>query len=201
MELRHLQEFISIINHGSLSDAARALRLPQPTLTRDIKLLESAVGGALFVRTRYGMRLTQLGTALEPRARTIVGEVDRSYREMTEMKAGQVGRVVIGTALGFSQAVLPQALAQFRLRYPRIQVTVLEGLFPDILPGLKSGDIDYAFFSSSALRDEDLRGEVLLPDEPVMVVTRSQNPIASKRRLSLKDIRNEPWAVATKPES
>lgn len=201
MELRQLKEFLAVLDYRSLSEAARQLSLAQSNLTKSIQALERSVGGVLFLRTKLGMKPTALGEALEARARVIVGEVGRAQRELDDLQNGQSGKVVIGSGLTFAQAILPPVLARFHESHPGIQVTVIEGLFPDVLPGLKTGDIDYGFFAASAMSDSDVTGDSLLRDQPVVIVTRAANPIAAKRRVALEDIWDAPWILPAKPAS
>lgn len=201
VELRQLRHFLAVIDGGSLGDAARRLHVSQPSLTKSIQSLERAVGGALFERSIQGMKPTALGRGLETRARVIAGEVSRAKREIGELLNAQRGKVVIGSGPSFAHGVLPRALARFYTTHPGIQVTVIDGLTRDVLPLVKTGEIDYAFFSPpDSLVEDELEHEVLLPDQKVSVVTTAQNPLATRRRVSAKEIWAQPWTLPTPPD-
>lgn len=201
LELRQLRHFLAVVDGGSLGDAARQLQVTQPSLTKSIRALERAVGGALFERSVQGMKPTALGRGLEARARVIAGEMRRAEREMKEFLGAQRGNVVIGTGPSFAHAILPIALARLYRTHPAIEVTVIDGLLRDILPLVRTGEIDYAFYvAPDGLARDDLVHEVLLPGEGISVVTTAGNPIADKRQVSMEEIWGEPWTLPIPPD-
>lgn len=201
MELRQLRHFLAVIDGGSLGDAARRLHISQPSLTKSIQSLEKAIGGALFERSIQGMKPTALGRGLETRARVIAGEVGRAKREIGELLSAQRGKVVVGSGPSFAYGVLPRALARFHASHPGIQVTVVEGFTRDLLPLVKTGEIDYAFFSPpDGLAEDELTSEVLLPGQGVSVVTAPNNPLAAKRHVSAKEILSQLWTLPAHPD-
>jgi LysR family transcriptional regulator of abg operon len=201
LELRQLRHFLAVVDGGSLGDAARHLRVSQPSLTKSIQALERSVGGALFERSVQGMRPTALGRGLEARARVIAGEVGRAEREINELLDGQRGKVAIGTGPSFAHAILPLALARFHRKHPGIEVKVIDGLLRDALPLVKTGEIDYAFYGMpKSLADDDLAQEVLMSGQEISIVTAASNPIAAKPRLSPRELWCQPWALPTPPD-
>ncbi len=200
MEPRQLREFLAILECGSLSDAARRLGILQPNLTKSLQSLERTIGGALFIRTKLGMKATALGLSLEPRARVILREIDRADQEIAEIVNGTQGRVVVGTGPSFANAILPRAIARFRARHPRIETVVIDGLYPQLVPKVKNGELDFACCNGTALADGELAGESLLANEPTVIVTRAQNPLTRKRNITIQQISTEPWLLPVKLE-
>jgi DNA-binding transcriptional LysR family regulator len=201
LELRQLRHFLAVVEGGSLGDAARQLQVSQPSLTKSIQALERSVGGALFERSVQGMRPTALGRCLEIRARVIAGEVGRAEREIHELLGAQRGKVVIGTGPSFAHAILPIALARFYKTHPAIEVTVIDGLLGNVLPLVKTGAIDYAFYvAPDHLAEDDLVHEVLLPRQRISVVTSAGNPLAAKHQVSAKEIWSQPWTLPIPPD-
>ena len=195
LELRHLRDFLAVIESGSLGDAARRLGTSQPTLTRSMKQLEQAVGGAVFDRTPHGMRPTALGRALERRARIVVGEVGSAQRELDDLVSARRGRVVIGTGPMFALSILPRAVARFQAKFPNVDVTVVQAQMRHTLEGLKTGEIDCIFHSVPAHLEAGLAHRVLQRGARPLVVTRKDNPLASKRRITLKELAAQPWMM------
>jgi DNA-binding transcriptional LysR family regulator len=200
LELRHLRDFVAVIEGGSLGDAARRLKTSQPTLTRSIKLLEKAIGGAVFDRTPYGMRPTALGRALERRARRIIGEVGSAQRELDDLVAARRGKVVVGCGPLFATSILPRAIARFQARYPNVDVTVIQTQMRQTLEGLRTGEIDCTFHSAPDNLDPSFAHRVLLRGARPVIVTRSDNPLAAKRRVSLKELASQPWMMPRRPD-
>jgi LysR family transcriptional regulator of abg operon len=201
LELRQLRHFLAVVDGGSLGDAARQLRVSQPSLTKSIQALERSVGGALFERSVQGMKPTALGRGLEVRARVIAGEVGRAEREIHELLGAQRGKVIIGTGPSFAHAILPIALARFYKTHPAIEVTVIDGLLGNVLPLVKTGEIDYAFYLAPDDLDEDaLIHEVLIPGQRISVVTAASHPLAARRHVSVKELWAQPWTLPIPPD-
>lgn len=201
LEIRYLRDFLVVIESGSLGDAARRLKMSQPTLTRSVKLLEQSVGGAVFDRTPRGMRPTALGRALERRARIILGEIGRAQRELDDLIEARRGKVVVGAGPVFGSVILPRAVARFQAKYPRVNVTVIQGQMRETLPGVKTGEIDCAFHSAPAgLSEEDLAHRVLLRGQKPLIVARADHPLARKKRVSLAEVAVQPWLLPRAPD-
>ncbi|HWE75850.1 MAG TPA: LysR family transcriptional regulator [Stellaceae bacterium] len=200
LELRHLRDFIAVIESGSLGDAARRLKTSQPTLTRNMKLLEKAIGGAVFDRTPHGMRPTALGRALERRARLIIGEVGSAQRELDDLVAARRGRVVIGSGPLFATSILPRAIARFQARYPNVDVMIIQSQMRLTLEAMRTGEIDCTFHSAPENLDPSFTHRVLLRGARPVIVTRSDNPLAAKRRVSLKELGAQPWMMPRQPD-
>ena len=195
LELRHLRDFLAVIESGSLGDAARRLHTSQPTLTRSMKLLEQAVGGAVFDRMPHGMRPTALGRALERRARIIMGEIGSAQRELDDLVSARRGKVVIGSGPMFALSILPRAIARFQAKFPNVDVTIVQAQLRQTLDGVKNGEIDCTFHTVPANLEPNLTHRVLLRGARPVVVTREDNPLVGKRRLSLKELAAQPWMM------
>ncbi|MCH2165439.1 MAG: LysR family transcriptional regulator [Marinovum sp.] len=117
--------FLAVADEGSLSGAARALGMTQPTLGRQIKQLEEAVGFALFDRQPRGLRLTEQGKALVPAAQ----EMRRAAKALELAVAGygdqMAGTVRITASVFTAHYLLPKAIAKLRLDHPEIQLEIV----------------------------------------------------------------------------
>jgi DNA-binding transcriptional LysR family regulator len=200
LELRHLRDFLAVIESGSLGDAARRLHTSQPTLTRSMKLLEQAVGGAVFDRTPHGMRPTALGRALERRARIIMGEIGSAQRELDDFVSARRGKVVVGTGPMFALSILPAALARFQAKFPNVDVTIVQAQMRHTLEGIKTGEIDCTFHSVPANLEPALAHRVLLRGARPVIVARSDHPLAGRRRIPLKEMAAQPWMMPRRPD-
>lgn len=130
----HWRSFIAVAEEGSLSGAARALRLTQPTVGRHIDLLEEAVGAALFLRAPQGMALTDLGRDLLPEARSMAAAAAALERTASApLDAGRgVVRVTASEVVGAE--VLPAVLAPLLAAHPGLEVElVLSNRSEDLL--------------------------------------------------------------------
>lgn len=144
MDLRQLGYFVNVADAGSFSRAAVALTLAQPTLSRQIGLLEAELGQRLLVRTGRGVVLTEAGEVLLGHARAMLDSARRAREELRELHASPAGRVTVGlpprVAIGLSAALVER----FRARFPRAVITVTEGLSANLREWLIAGRLDLA---------------------------------------------------------
>ena len=168
MELRHLKSLVAIADSGSFSRAAAALNLAQPSLSRQIALLEAEVGQRLLVRTGRGVAPTAAGEAFLVHARSLLEASRRALDELSDLDANPSDRVIVGmpprVALGLS-VPLVQA---FRARFPRAVVTVLEGLSLALRESLIAGRLDLALLFDP-LPCAQLKYEPLMRERLVLV--------------------------------
>jgi DNA-binding transcriptional LysR family regulator len=123
-----LKLFLAVHEQGSLSGAARVLKLGQPTLSRRIAELEEAVGEALFERQSQGSVLTTAGQKLLPAAQRMAewaNEAELSIKKQTFLPEGKV-RIAAPPGIAY-ELVVPLA-AKIRRQYPQIQIEVLSGV-------------------------------------------------------------------------
>jgi LysR family nitrogen assimilation transcriptional regulator len=150
MDLRQLEYFVNVADAGSFSRAAVVLNLAQPSLSRQIALLETELGQRLLVRTGRGTVTTEAGDALLVHARAMLESARRARDELREMHASPAGRVVVGlpprVALGLSAPLVQR----FREQFPRAVITVLEGLSVSLRESLIAGRLDLALLFDPA---------------------------------------------------
>lgn len=193
MKLDQLQNLVAIVEHGSLRAASRRLDIPQPALTRSIRSLEKELGSALFLRETTGMVLTAVGRRFHVRASAIINEAKRARDEIAQTGGDDSGTVVVALSIMPHVGMLPHALKAFRMRYPKVQLQLIEGLFPDVESTLREGSID--FYLGAAPREAPASGlavDVLFQNRRA-VVCRKGHPLAGSR--SLKALANAEWAI------
>ena len=166
MELRQLESLVAIADGGSFSRAAITLNLAQPSLSRQMALLETELGQRLLVRTGRGVELTAAGEVFIVHAREMLETARRGRDAMHDLGEEPGGRVTVGmpprVALGLSVPLV----RSFRKRFPRAVITVLEGLSLALRESLVAGRLDLALMfdpqPSPQLAYETLMREQLL---------------------------------------
>lgn len=128
MELRQLETFVAIAAHGSLSRAALALNLAQPSLSRQISVLEEELGQRLLVRTGRGVAQTPAGEVLLVHARSMLETAHRARDALKDLSTNPRGRVTIGLPPRVATGLAVPLIREFRQRFPRAVITLLEGL-------------------------------------------------------------------------
>lgn len=197
MELRQLQYFVTVVDAGSFSRGAVMLDLAQPSLSRQIALLEADLGQRLLVRTGRGVTTTDAGEALLVHARAMLEIARRARDELGEMEESPGGRIVVGmpprVALGLSTALVQR----FRQRFPRAVITVLEGLSVALRESLIAGRLDLALLFDPAPSPQ-LSFQPLMREKLLLVA-----PPKSKlpARVGLPALANYPMVLPSAPNA
>ena len=168
MDLRQLKTFICVAESGSLSRASDRLRIAQPALSRQIKLLEHKVGTELFNRHVRGMDLTEAGKILLNRISGPIHQLEQSVLEVKSLDTDIHGEVKLG--------VLPTIMDEFSIRileyvkekYPGISLYLKEAYSVNLIEWLQSGEIDVSFLYGPA-SVYHLQAHDLLNDEIVLM--------------------------------
>ena len=96
MDIRQLRTFVHVAELGSFSKAADRLHIAQPALSRQIRLLESELKAALFIRHGRGVRLTDAGTLFLDRASGILRQIEQARADVAAEAGDVSGEVSIG---------------------------------------------------------------------------------------------------------
>lgn len=139
---RQLQYFVAVADHAAFGAAAQALAVSQPSLSKQLAILEDELGARLFERTSRRVTLTPVGRLLLGRARIILQEV----RELRAMAKGAVGlfadRLSIGVLPSIGAYFMPIANRRLHALYPDLRLVVQEGATVQLLDLLRAGKVD-----------------------------------------------------------
>ncbi|RBP97678.1 LysR family transcriptional regulator [Bifidobacterium aemilianum] len=143
MNLRVLRYFLAIVEEGSISGAAQYLNIAQPSLSRQIKELETSLGHKLFERGSRSITLTPAGVLLRDRAREIVLLADRTEAELSGMEQTIGGTVYIGAGESDGVRLLARAAKAMIERYPKANVQLFSGNGEAVTYQLEAGLLDF----------------------------------------------------------
>lgn len=118
------RSFLAVLGEGSLSGAARKLGLTQPTVGRHIQAIESALGGALFVRSQRGLSATPMAQSLKPYAEAIQSSAQALLRAASSQGAQATGAVRISASDVIAAEVLPFILGPLNARHPGLSFEI-----------------------------------------------------------------------------
>lgn len=136
-----IRSFLAVAEAGSLSGAARATGISQPTLGRHIQAIETTLQIALFARTAQGQALTEAGQALLPAARAMQTAAAELALAAKARATGIEGTVRLAASRVVSHAILPPILARLRDEEPGIQIDLVPS---DTSENLLFGEADIA---------------------------------------------------------
>ena len=159
---------MEIHRRGSVSQAAEALFVTQPTLTARLKGLERELEAVLFIRSGRGMRLSEAGRAYLPYAERTLDAARAGRRLLAELARGESGHLALGAAPAVGTYVLPRILTQFRRTHPKVALAVRTGHSEEVLELVLREQVEIGL--GRALRHPDVQAIPLYEDELVLVV-------------------------------
>jgi LysR family hydrogen peroxide-inducible transcriptional activator len=165
----------------------------QPSLSQQVRKLEDELGTKLFDRLGRTVRLTQMGEALLVRAEAIVREMRDAKLELQQMAGVEEGKLVIGAIPTIAPYFLPQTLATFARRFPRVQISVIEELTSDLINLVHQGIVDVALLALPVPATHCLCEE-LFRERLYLVVPRNHR-LASLSCVRLSQIESDPFLL------
>ena len=191
MELHQLRYFCAVADAGSFSRAAEKCHVSQPSLSQQILKLESELGGRLFDRLGRSVRLTDLGEAFLPRARSVLHELSSAKDELTERLQSEAGPVVIGAIPTIAPYWLASRLATFSRKFPKVHLTIAEEITPVLLERLRAGSVDLAVLALP-IRGHEFDSCSLFTDRLYAALPKTHK-LARRPTLQLADLRRDPF--------
>jgi LysR family transcriptional regulator, hca operon transcriptional activator len=195
MELRHLRYFVAVAEAGSLTVAARKLHTSQPSLSRQIRDLESEIGVQLLGRGARGVELTAGGRAFLDHARAVLSQAEAAAEAARRVAHPAKPYFAMGFLTGHELTWMPEALQILHKELPNIDVMISSQYSPLLADGLSKGKIDAAF-----LRRERGMPELafrLLVKEPLMVILPIDHRLAARKAISPKDLVGETFVTVS----
>ena len=169
MELRHLDVLLAIAEEGSFTAAADALATVQSNVSEQVRQLEAELGAQLLVRSRRGAVPTECGQVVLDRARRIRREVEALRGDLGMIQGLESGDASFGIVGTSSRWVVPQVVADLRVRAPGIRLRVNEGASERLVGEVLSGELAQAVVTAP-IPDRRITSELLLEEALVGVV-------------------------------
>ncbi len=191
VQLRHLVEMAI---RGSFSQSATALHLTQPALSRSIKALEDELGQPLFDRVGRKSELTAFGVHIVQRARVLLDEANELRQTSAQLKKGEIGEFRIGMGSGPGAMLMTPLLMLMATEHPKARVEIARGSTNLLVQALRERTLDALILDIRSLQPAgDLKVEALHEMQGAFMC-RPGHPLASKRNVSLADLRHFPIA-------
>ena len=198
LRLKQLEDFLAVVECGSVRGAARVLGVSQPAITRSVRRLETDLGSQLLQRTPQGITLTHPGRVFYTRVRAAHAELQKARDELTHSAATE-GAVSFGVGPTVGSLVVPQAVARFRTQYPQVRLRLIEGFPQHVAPLVRDGTLDFAVGPRPQRKgDAKLTLKPLFTHE-LEVVGRKDHGL--RRARSLKELASAEWASLVPPRS
>ena len=189
MELRLLSALVAVADESSVSAAAARLRIAQPSLSRQLRLLERRLGLPLFERSGRRLQVTAAAAPVVDAARVALASADDVIRAARRAADGRTGRLAVAVQPGCSPLLFMNALAAFRRGHPMVETSMVELTDDEQQRGLREGRLDLAL-TRIAPPAGDLPHHVLA-SEPLSLVVPSHHRLAVAAHACLADLTGE----------
>lgn len=199
MELRVLRYFLAIAEEGSVSRAAAALHLTQPTLSRQIMELEEELGTKLLRRSSRRTTLTESGIYFRRRAEEIIAMADATQAEFQGQSALITGDISIGGGETPAFALLAEAAHRTRAAHPGISFRIHSGNGNDITERLERGLLDFALFIAPF--DHSRYHTITLPVQDTWgVLMPTDSPLAAHTHITPAQLRDKSLLISSQSQ-
>jgi len=174
MDTRFLDSFVTVVDSGSIAEAARRLKLTPAAVAQRIRALEGDIGADLVVRSGRTVQPTEAGAAILARARKFLAEV-RDFKSIAnaDRLSGELRVGAFQTAL---TGLLPDVLTLMAEKYPQIVVHISPGTSVDLYPKVLAGDLDAAIIARPPFAIPKVCDWRPLREEPLIVLMPASKP-------------------------
>lgn len=190
-----IRSHIAISELGSAAEAARRLEISQPAVHRAARDLESTLAVALYRRRVHSVSANAAGLEFARRLVVALNEIEQADMDLVAARGVAGGRIAVGVLPLLPQRLLAKTISHLREHYPDVAVTIREGAHARLLEDLHFGRLDILL---GALREPRLESGVIeseLFTDPYVVVVRRGHPLATRRKLSARDLTEFGWVI------
>ena len=194
LKLRDLHILSTVVQWGSMAQAAKHLAMTQPAVSEAIANLEGALHVRLLDRSARGIEPTLYAQALLKRSNVVFDELRQGIRDIEFLTDPTAGEVRVSSAETVTSGLLPEAIDSLSRRHPQIVVRVVQSNTETLeYRELRERKIDLVLaVISKSLVEDDIEIEILF-DESNCVVAGACSPWARRRKVTLAELVNEPW--------
>jgi len=193
VNIANLTAFVTVVDTGSFSHAAKELGLSQPAVTTQVRSLEDEIGEVLLNRQHRKIELTEAGELLLPYARTILDQIQQAQSSLQEQASEVGGCLTIAASSIPGCYIAPRIMGAFVRQYPEVEVNL------DISDSTRATEAVEAGSAHLALTGARIKGAQvdyeIFGEDRMIIVASPQNPLAGRERIELMDLSDERWIM------
>ena len=197
MELRHLRYFVAVSEALHFGQAAATLGIAQPSLSHQIRQLETELQTTLLRRTKRRVELTEAGRLFLEQARDILARADRAAVIARRSSQGETGRLRVGVGCCMNQLEVGKVVSLFNQRHPSIRVELSTMAVPAQFDALQHARLDIGLVRPP-IPEAALTGEILT-NEPLMMALRNDHRCHGRRSVALSAFADAPFVLPARP--
>jgi LysR family transcriptional regulator, transcription activator of glutamate synthase operon len=194
MEMHQLAYFESVSRHLHFTRAADELNVAQPSVSQQIRKLETELGAPLFHRMKRRVALTEAGETFLPHARAVLQRLEEARLEVQELTGLRKGSLAVGAPPSVGTHLLPRAMAAFSRLHPGIALAFREAGSRTLVSLVEHGELDLAVVIQP-IRHPALDTQPLLEEELLLALPR-EHPLADGQgRVHLAQLCDQPFVL------
>jgi DNA-binding transcriptional LysR family regulator len=194
MTLHQLRIFGAVAKHLNVTKAAHEVRISQPTVSKQLRLLEEEFRVKFYSRVGQGIELTEEGRRFWQAVQPILKGVNE-LRKTFPKTAKETEFFIVGGTQSPSSSLIPEALQAFKLKHPDVQPILRTGDSPILERMLLNSEVELALISKPS-RDPRIALDPFC-SEPIVAVVSAKHPLAKKQKLDLEELAKAPFIVRT----
>ncbi|MEK4711953.1 LysR family transcriptional regulator [Sporosarcina sp. FSL K6-5500] len=195
MSLVKFEIFSTVVESGSLKQAAEIHGLTQSAVSHAIASLESEWGFTILIRGRAGIKLTSNGERVLRHIHEMLKWNEQMMQEIANIKGLEIGTVRIGTFSSVSVQWLPEILKSFNADLPAIEIKLLEGDYDTLEHWIATGAVDFGFVSLPTSKSFEV---IFLKKDRMLCVLPDEHRLANQQEVSFADIKEEMLIMSKK---
>lgn len=199
LKMQHLRLLLAIEERGSLRQAAEALTLTQPAVSKMLQDMEDLLGVALFERHARGLRPTRFGGAATRYAKLVFADMAGLRDELVALESGKIGRVRVGAVMAPTPGLLANVIRHLNRDHPQLEIAVQVDTSDVLMPLLERDQLDIVLgrvpegWDNSGVEFEQL-GE-----EGLAIVVGTHHPLVRRRKPQFAELTRYPWIMQPRP--
>jgi DNA-binding transcriptional LysR family regulator len=200
--LLQIEYFLAVAKYLSFTEAARNLYISQPSLSKQIAMLEEEMGVKLFYRTRRDVRLTPSGAVLYSELEGLTDSIEKAIDKAKQPDIGQKLSLSISCLEAMdTDLFIPPLIRLFKEKHPGVALSLERHSFKALREKLISGSLEIVFTISFEVSDMPgiVQDEVYRENSGIFMSR--ANPLAAKEKITLEDVRGEDFVMISREES
>lgn len=197
MTLHQLKIFEAVAEHLNITQASRRVRISQPSVTKQLRLLERECGSKFYVKSGRGIRLTEEGRLFQVAVKPIVEQTEKLKRTFVNRVAeARSEKLIVGSTPSPAGFFLPAALKSFVQLHPTVHPTLRTGYPQAIEEMVLNGEVEIALTTTFPDHSEIVVEPI--HSEDIVAVVSAKHPLATKRRLNGAELGQAPFVMTTR---
>lgn len=189
--------FYHVAKNKNITKTANELMIGQPSISKAIKNLEEQIGCQLFIRSKYGVSLTEEGTVFYEYIKNAVEIINNAESKLKEMINLDYGILNIGVSHTLTQKYLIPFIKKFHDLYPKIKINIVTGPTQTLYNKVRNGNVDFIILNLPYVIPNDFNTEILTTINDIFVANDKFIELKDKV-INLKDLNNYPLVLIAK---